>query len=545
MLGLQTLTCAPCNLPSGLISRTQFDQVVETLKNAPSASTPLAILFLSIDRSQSIRDTFGPALWAQTLDALEAVLAQVGHSRCITRYDVDRFAALLTDANAATVDQFLNQVLSASEHTNQTGVLPSLMHVAAGSAIGTSGQIDDLLREATNNLDHQLHHATLTTDPPQPCRALDTSDPPSITLPPLSGALRPAVVLLVDDDLAILTFASDILAESGFDLRVASRGPDAVRALKKDIVDVLVTDIHLPGVDGLTVLEEARRQDPAVGVVVITGAHDLELAVRAIRGGADDFVVKPFSPADLRISVSRVLHKRRLIQNGQAYQALLQTQVEVRTQELGQVIRHLESTYRATLKALGAALDTRDVETHAHSERVASYALKLGGLLDLSEPELTTLERGVYLHDIGKIGIPDRVLLKPGKLTPDEWDIMRRHCRLGYRLASRIDFLKDASSIILTHHERWDGQGYPQGLQGISIPFGARIFAVVDTLDAITSDRPYRKAKPFGAAREEILQYSGKQFDPTVIEAFLSVPDSTWNDIRETVNQHTPATQQD
>jgi HD-GYP domain-containing protein (c-di-GMP phosphodiesterase class II) len=235
--------------------------------------------------------------------------------------------------------------------------------------------------------------------------------------------------------------------------------------------------------------------------------------------------------------VSRGLTKRQLILGGKAYQAMLESEVQQRTREFAQVIRHLEATYRATLKALGAALDTRDVETHAHSERVAQYALTLGRLLAMPEPDLITLERGVYLHDIGKIGIPDRVLLKQDRLTPEEWEIMRRHSQLGFRLASRVDFLKGASKIILTHHERYDGSGYPYGLKGDAIPFGARIFAVVDTLDAMTSDRPYRKALSFQQAREEIGQFSGKQFDPQIVDAFLAAPEHTWTDIRESVNQ--------
>ncbi|MGH7166565.1 MAG: HD domain-containing phosphohydrolase, partial [Nitrospiraceae bacterium] len=272
-------------------------------------------------------------------------------------------------------------------------------------------------------------------------------------------------------------------------------------------------------------------------VIMITGSHDLHLAVRAIRCGADDYLLKPCQPQELRNSVCHGFMKRQLILGGKAYQALLETQVRQRTRELQQVIRHLESTYRATLKALGAALDTRDIETHSHSERAAQYALTLGRLLNMSESDQVTLERGVYLHDIGKIGLPDRVLLKQAGLTKEEWKIMRQHSLLGYRLASRVDFLKGASKIILAHHERYDGLGYPFGLKGDVIPLGARVFSVVDALDAMTSHRPYRKAKSFDHAREEIRRYSGCQFDPAVVEAFLSVPARTWSDMREAINQ--------
>ena len=206
---------------------------------------------------------------------------------------------------------------------------------------------------------------------------------------------------------------------------------------------------------------------------------------------------------------------------------MLKSQVHQHARNLQLALQRLESTYRETLKALGAALDTRDIETHAHSERVAQYALTLGRVINMSVPELVTLERGVYLHDIGKIGIPDRVLLKDGSLRQEEWDVMKRHPQLGYRLASRVEFLKDAAKIILAHHERYDGTGYPYGLCGETIPLGARVFAVVDALDAITSDRPYRKARPLSAARVEIASYRGAQFDPQIIDAFMSIPEDT------------------
>jgi HD-GYP domain-containing protein (c-di-GMP phosphodiesterase class II) len=153
----------------------------------------------------------------------------------------------------------------------------------------------------------------------------------------------------------------------------------------------------------------------------------------------------------------------------------------------------------------------------------------------MSEGELTTLERGVYLHDIGKIGIPDRILLNPRSLTPEERNIMKTHCELGFRLASRVEFLREASTIILAHHERYDGTGYPRGLQGDAIPFGARLFGVIDTLDAMTSDRPYRPARSFEEAREEICRWSGVQFDPMIVEAFASLPLETWQAVRASV----------
>jgi HD-GYP domain-containing protein (c-di-GMP phosphodiesterase class II) len=196
--------------------------------------------------------------------------------------------------------------------------------------------------------------------------------------------------------------------------------------------------------------------------------------------------------------------------------------------------RQLQETYRATLETLGAALDSRDVGTEAHSRRVHGYALATARMHGLMEEELVDLAHGVLLHDIGKIGIPDNILLKPGSLSSEEWAIMRRHPEIGKRLIENIPFLKGAVPIVYCHHERWDGTGYPQGLKGAAIPLGARIFMVVDAFDAMTFDRPYSRAISFEAAKAEIRRCAGSHFDPAVVASFLRVPDAVLAEIRLT-----------
>ncbi len=185
-------------------------------------------------------------------------------------------------------------------------------------------------------------------------------------------------------------------------------------------------------------------------------------------------------------------------------------------------------TAETMLDALLSALNTRDTETEGHLERVTAYTIELADLLNLREAELYPIERGALLHDIGKIGVPDSILRKPGKLTPEEWVEIRQHPLIGYEMCAKIDLLKTAATIVLHHHEAWDGSGYPYGLKGEAIPLGARIFAVADTLDAMTSDRPYRPALPFDAARTEIEKFSGRQFDPEIVKVFLSIPEPRW-----------------
>ena len=187
---------------------------------------------------------------------------------------------------------------------------------------------------------------------------------------------------------------------------------------------------------------------------------------------------------------------------------------------------------QALLEGLIAALDYRDAETQWHSRRVSLYARRLAHQLGIDEPEITVIEHGALLHDIGKIGVRDRVLLKPGPLTTEEWGEMKRHPELGWALLQRVDYLRPASAIVLQHQEKYDGTGYPGSLKGEDIVIGARIFHVVDTLDAITSDRPYRRSRPFGEARQEIVRCGGTQFDPRIVEAFLAVPAEDWERIR-------------
>jgi HD-GYP domain-containing protein (c-di-GMP phosphodiesterase class II) len=212
---------------------------------------------------------------------------------------------------------------------------------------------------------------------------------------------------------------------------------------------------------------------------------------------------------------------------------MLETRVEQATHHLAAAYRELESTYGATLEALGSALDTRDVGTEAHSRRVHGYALATAREYGIVEADLRDLAHGVLLHDIGKIGIPDGILLKPGPLTPEEWKIMRTHPEIGKRLIENIPFLRGAVPIVYSHHEKWDGSGYPRGLQGEDIPVGARIFSVVDAFDAMTFDRPYSRAVSFGAARAELRRSAGAHFDPAVVEAFMRLPDHVLEDIRQ------------
>ena len=258
----------------------------------------------------------------------------------------------------------------------------------------------------------------------------------------------------------------------------------------------------------------------------------MQTAVESLKFGAYDFIMKPVHMDELLIAAERALEHRGLLIERREHQAVLERRVEEATRELGSTLRELESTYRTTLEALGSAIDTRDLGTHAHSRRVRGYSLAVARAYGVPEIELRDLEHGVLLHDIGKIGIPDAILLKPGPLTPAEWKIMRTHPEIGRQLVEQIPFLRGAVPIVYHHHERWDGTGYPLGLKGEQIPLGARIFAVADAFDAMTFDRPYSRAISLEAARREIERSAGTHFDPRVVQTFLGLPLEVFETIR-------------
>ena len=220
-----------------------------------------------------------------------------------------------------------------------------------------------------------------------------------------------------------------------------------------------------------------------------------------------------------------------------AYQTNLEALVTARTEQLRQAITTLERSYDITLEALGNALDLKDAETEGHSKRVTAFTIAIARAMGLSADQIRVIARGAFLHDIGKMAIPDAILRKPGALDPEEIAIMQEHCYRGYQILKRIPFLTEASEIVYAHQEKYDGTGYPRGLKGDQIPLGARIFSVADTLDAMTSDRPYRAKLPFEVARDEIQRWSGRQFDPQVVATFLQMPENIWDDLRKGIDE--------
>jgi putative nucleotidyltransferase with HDIG domain len=349
----------------------------------------------------------------------------------------------------------------------------------------------------------------------------------------------PARILIIDDEPNVLSVLYSLLSDK-HECKTASCAAEALELFKESQFDLILSDIMMPGMSGLELLEVIKKTEDSPTVILISGNINIQSAIDAMRRGAYDYVTKPFNLADVEMAVERGLRHQALIKSNQQYERHLEELVSLRTYELRVTNNDLNATleklylsYRATLQALAKALEARDAETKGHSERVVAFCIALAKKLGIQGRELITLEHGALLHDIGKIGVPDGILLKRGSLTDEEWDHMRRHVEFGSNILQGIDFLTGAREIVQQHHERFDGSGYPNQLGGHIICQGARIFAVADAVDAITSDRPYRQGRPFEAAADELIKCAGKHFDPLVVKAFTEVPMDNWREIRQ------------
>jgi response regulator RpfG family c-di-GMP phosphodiesterase len=336
-------------------------------------------------------------------------------------------------------------------------------------------------------------------------------------------------ILLVDDDPLILQALSRILKAEGYEV-IAHADPTA--AAQERGFTVVITDFMMPQMNGIELLGALRQHNPDAVRILLTAAADFKVASDAVnRGEIFRLLGKPWTLAELSACVRQAVAHFHLVRENARLTRELAEKNAILTEMNHGLERLVAERTHAVLDGMISALDYRDTETQWHSRRVSLYSRRIAQACGLPEAQLDVIEQGALLHDIGKIGVRDSILLKPGKLTPEEWVEMRLHPEFGHRILARIPFLHEASLIVLQHQERWDGKGYPAGLAGEDIVIGARVFCVADTLDAICSDRPYRKGRPRSVAKDEIKRCSGTQFDPAVVEAFLAVPEADWDGI--------------
>ena len=349
----------------------------------------------------------------------------------------------------------------------------------------------------------------------------------------VSAASALVRVLIVDDEPAVRKMLATLLSQAGIFSSAAANPQEALAMLEKTTFEAVISDLRMGPHSGFDLLQEVRKRFPSLPFVMATGVNDVRVGVQAMKEGADDYLLKPFDIDVVLASLQRARERKQLDRELEDYRLHLEEMVSLRTRELQAALVDLEHSHSATLEALGSAIDLRDGPTAGHSKRVLLYSLKIAQEVGGLEDRLRTLGMGAWLHDIGKLAIPDSILLKPGALTRAERQTMERHVELGYDLVKSIPFLTDAAEIILAHHERYNGSGYPRGLRGEGIPFEARIFAIADSFDAMTSDRPYRSAFPMKTARSIIDVGRGELFDPQIVDAFLAVSEDTWRMIGE------------
>lgn len=338
-------------------------------------------------------------------------------------------------------------------------------------------------------------------------------------------------LLLVDDEHAVLRNLSRLLQHHGYDCTTAESAVDARQLLADDgPFELVLSDVNMPGVSGIDLLEQVSKDHPETATLMVTGVDDRNLAERALNMGAYGYVIKPYEPNEILIAISNALRRRSLEIENKGHRERLEQMIDERTQDLWSAIRRLEqadrdlrSSREETVRRLAVAAEFRDDDTAQHVERMSRYCELLARRLDADHERRELIRTSSVMHDVGKIGIPDNILLRPGTLDPEEFEIMKKHADIGYRIlaGSDAEVLQVAASIAHTHHEWWDGTGYPCGLGEDEIPIEGRIAAIGDVFDALTSNRVYRKAFSFGEAVQIMKEERGTHFDPTLLDCFF------------------------
>jgi response regulator RpfG family c-di-GMP phosphodiesterase len=342
----------------------------------------------------------------------------------------------------------------------------------------------------------------------------------------------PISILVVNEDPGACHELLGLL-QKNYDCEWASTLDGGLAKIRDREFAVAICDVNIASRNGFDFVHYVDFTSPKT-VVILTGNEiDSEETLKIFRAGAFDYFPQPFDLSQVESTVRRAAEQYELKSLKDHYQVHLEELISERTVELDKALQEVEASYRMALKALVQALETRDFETHGHSERVVTFSLRLGHELGLSKEDLRDLELGALLHDIGKIGVPDAILRKPAKLNDEEWVKMKLHPLHGQKILRNIPFLGGAARLVEQHHEKWDGSGYPHGLRGEDIDLNARIFQVVDAFDAMTSDRVYRRGTTYEEAWKELERCAGTQFDPFVVEAFRQIPQEDWNQLRK------------